>query len=75
LGGHTSGLHFVWHLPDHLGHAGTVAGLARGHGLDAVPFGMNTLLMGFGTPADNHMDAGVSRLSQALAMTVQVAGA
>jgi GntR family transcriptional regulator/MocR family aminotransferase len=74
LGGRAGGLHFVWHLPTHLGHPNVVASLARDHGLDAVSFGMNALLMGFGTPADNHMELGVSRLYHALAMKVAVAG-
>jgi GntR family transcriptional regulator / MocR family aminotransferase len=67
LGGHGGGLHVVWHLPDRLGHASVVANLARNHGLDAVAIGANAVLMGFGTPSDSHIEAGVIRLAEACA--------
>jgi GntR family transcriptional regulator / MocR family aminotransferase len=67
IGGHTGGLHFVWHIPHRLGHAREVAALARGQGLDAVSFGHAALLMGFGAPDESHMDRGVFRLAEALA--------
>jgi GntR family transcriptional regulator/MocR family aminotransferase len=64
--GQTGGLHFVWHLPHRLGRASVVAELARYQGLNAVAFGSDALLMGFGTPDESHMEAAALRLATAL---------
>jgi GntR family transcriptional regulator / MocR family aminotransferase len=67
IDGQTGGLHFVWHPPHRLGLASVVADLARYHGLNAVSFGADALLMGFGTPDESHIEAGVLHLANALA--------
>jgi GntR family transcriptional regulator / MocR family aminotransferase len=73
IDGQTGGLHFVWHLPHRMGRASVVAVLARYQGLNAVSFGGDALLMGFGTPDESRMEAGVLRLATALMATKSAA--
>jgi GntR family transcriptional regulator / MocR family aminotransferase len=66
--GQTGGLHFIWHLPQHLGCAAAVAEAARQHGLDAVRLRDHAVLLGFGVPDESHIDTGVGRLAEALSL-------
>jgi GntR family transcriptional regulator/MocR family aminotransferase len=66
IAGHTGGLHLAWHLPARLNSAGVVAELGRQHGLDSVALGGETVLMGFGTPDESHLDTGIARMAAAL---------
>ena len=74
ISGQAGGLHLVWHVPQRLGHAATVADRARQHGLDAIACGDRALLMGFGVVDEGQLKDGVYGLANAFAaMTDQVA--
>jgi GntR family transcriptional regulator/MocR family aminotransferase len=71
IGGASAGLHLVWRPDPDLGHASTVAVLARRHGLDAAPLGDATILLGFGVPDEHHIETSVGGLAHALAAANQ----
>lgn len=66
IGGASGGLHLAWSLAPELGEAGSVADLARLHGLDAARGGHRVVLIGFGISAETQIETGVSRLAGAL---------
>jgi GntR family transcriptional regulator/MocR family aminotransferase len=65
LGEH-AGLHLAWFPPPRFISSGSIASLARRHGLDAAAAGDDAVLLGFGTPDELHIEAGVRRLAEAL---------
>jgi GntR family transcriptional regulator / MocR family aminotransferase len=64
--GEQAGLHLAWFPPPDLGSAGYLARLARRHGLDAAAVRDDVVLLGFGVIDEQHIEAGICRLADAL---------
>ncbi len=64
--GQNAGLHLTWFAPRDVVSPASFAALARRHGLDAAALGDDAILLGFGTPAEHHIETGIRRLAEAL---------
>jgi GntR family transcriptional regulator / MocR family aminotransferase len=64
--GEQAGLHLAWFPPVDRVSPGSLATLARRHGLDAAALGDDVVLLGFGATDEHHIETGIRRLAESL---------
>jgi len=64
--GQQAGLHLAWFPAPEFGSAELIATLARRHGLNAASTGDGVVLLGFGMPDEQHIEAAVGHLAENL---------